>query len=147
MKSADVCPFCDIVNRKDRDAREVYRDSHVVAFFPLEPATLGHTLVVPRRHLADIWELDEETAARLAQATLRVSQAVKAAASPEGLNIIQSNGIVATQSIFHLHIHVVPRWHNDRIGPIWPPETSYSEDQKDNVWRLIREAGRTRTIK
>lgn len=136
------CPFCEIVQREDRDAREVYRDEHVVAFFPLEPATLGHTLVVPRQHIPDIWALDEATAERLAVATTRVSAAVKKALQPEGLNIIQSNGKAATQTVLHLHVHIVPRWENDAIGRIWPPETSYSEEEKDDAWERLRAACR-----
>ncbi len=136
------CPFCEIVQREDPDAREVYRDEHVVAFFPLEPATLGHTLVVPREHVPDIWSLDDLTAERLAIATKAISAAVKDALKPEGLNIIQSNGKAATQTVFHLHVHVVPRWENDSVGRIWPPETSYSERQKDDAWDRLKSACR-----
>ena len=106
------CPFCDIV-RRDEHAREVYRDEHVVAFFPLEPATLGHTLIVPRMHIPDIWSLDDDTAGHLARVTVRLSAAVREALSPAGLNVIQSNGAAATQTVFHLHVHVVPRWEGD----------------------------------
>lgn len=134
------CPFCEIVQREDPDAREVYRDDHVVAFFPLEPATLGHTLVVPRAHVPDIWSLDDETAERLAVATTRLAQVVKHALAPEGLNVIQSNGKAATQTVFHLHVHIVPRWENDAVGRIWPPETNYSEAQKDDAWERLRRA-------
>ena len=133
------CPFCEIVQRDDPDAREVYRDGHVVAFFPLEPATLGHTLVVPRKHVPDIWALDEDTAAHLGRAVVRLSQAVRTAMEPQGLNIIQSNGEVATQTVLHLHVHIVPRWEGDAIGRIWPPETDYSESEKDYVWEELRE--------
>ena len=136
------CPFCEIVQREAPDAREVYRDEHVVAFFPLEPATLGHTLVVPRQHIPDIWTLDEATAAHLARATVRLAAAVRDAVEPQGLNIIQSNGEAATQTVFHLHVHIVPRWGGDVVGRIWPPETSYSEDQKDDAWDRLREACR-----
>ena len=136
------CPFCEIVQREDPDTREVYRDEHVVAFFPLEPATLGHTLVVPREHLADVWSLDEQTAERIAVATTRLSRVVKDTLTPEGLNIIQSNGKAATQTVFHLHVHIVPRWENDAVGRIWPPETHYSEKQKDDAWERLRSACR-----
>jgi histidine triad (HIT) family protein len=136
--SSDDCPFCEIVNRNDRDVREVYRDGDVVVFFPDEPATLGHTLVVPRRHVSDIWSLDPDLAGELGKATVKVANAVKRAMQPDGLNVIQSNGDAATQTVMHLHIHVVPRWHNDRIGRIWPPESSYSEIEKDAAWEAIR---------
>jgi histidine triad (HIT) family protein len=121
---------------------EVYRDEHVVAFFPLKPATLGHTLVVPRVHIPDIWSLDDATAQRMAVVTMRLSAAVREALDPEGLNIIQSNGRAASQTVFHLHVHIVPRWEDDAVGRIWPPETSYSEEQKDEAWDRLRAACR-----
>lgn len=132
------CPFCEIASRDDPDAREVYRDNETVAFFPIEPATLGHTLVIPRRHVVDIWELGDELGCRLTMVTLRAAHAIRQAMQPHGLNIIQSNGTAATQTVFHLHVHVVPRWEGDGIGRIWPPETNYSEDAKDDAWESIR---------
>ncbi len=133
------CPFCEIAAREAPDAREVYRDDMVIAFFPLEPATLGHTLVAPRRHVRDIWDIDEELAGHVAAVTLRTAHAVRAAMDPAGLNVIQSNGLTATQTVLHLHVHVVPRWEGDGLGRIWPPETHYSEDQKDHAWQAIRD--------
>lgn len=91
-----------------------------VAFFPLCPASLGHTLVVPRRHIPDIWELPEQTAAHLSRTVLRGAAALRAAVAPDGLNIIQSSGAAATQTVPHLHAHLVPRWAADAMGPIWP---------------------------
>ena len=113
------CPFCAIIMGEGW-AREIYRDDHAVAFFPLRPATLGHTLVVPRRHIPDIWELPEADAACLSRTVLRVATALRAAVTPDGLNIIQSNGVAATQTVPHLHVHLVPRWAADAMGPIWP---------------------------
>lgn len=133
------CSFCEIVQRQESNVREVYRDDHVIAFFPLEPATLGHTLIIPREHIPDIWALDEDTAAHLAKAVVRLSKAVQIAVEPEGLNIIQSNGEVATQTVFHLHVHIVPRWTGDAVGRIWPPETNYSEEAKDYMWERLSE--------
>lgn len=132
------CPFCEIIQREDRDVREVYRDRDVVAFFPTDPATLGHTLIVPREHIPDVWSLSENTAGELARAVVRISAAVKRALSPEGLNVIQSNGTAASQTVFHVHVHLVPRWENDAIGRIWPSDTHYTEDQKDEAWERLR---------
>jgi len=143
----DDCPFCQIVRRDDEDAREVYRDGDVVAFFPLEPATLGHTLLIPRQHVRDIWGLDERTAAALAGAAVRLARVMQLALEPEGLNIIQSNGEVASQTVPHVHVHLVPRWSGDPFGRIWPPETSYTDRQKDEVWAKLREACRGESAK
>jgi histidine triad (HIT) family protein len=136
------CPFCEIVQADDPETREVYRDDHVVAFFPLEPATLGHTLVIPLQHIPDIWALDEDTALQLARVTVRLANVMRHALQPEGLNVIQSSGSVATQTVPHLHVHLVPRWTGDVVGRIWPPETNYSEDQKDSAWETLRAACR-----
>lgn len=136
------CPFCEIVDRDDPDAREVYRDEHTVAFFPTEPAVLGHTMVIPRAHVPDIWHLDDATAQQLSLTTLRIATAIRDTLRPDGLNIIQSNGEAASQSVFHLHVHLVPRRNRDRIGRIWPPESDYSEQQKDEAWELLRTACR-----
>jgi len=132
------CPFCEIVQREDRDVREVYRDDHVVAFFPTEPATLGHTLVIPRDHVPDIWSLSGDLAAALGRVVVHLAAAVQRAVEPQGLNIIQSNGEVATQTVMHLHIHLLPRWEHDGIGHIWPSETHYTEHQKDGAWERLR---------
>lgn len=137
------CPFCQIValDALDAlDAREVYRDELVIAFFPTDPAVLGHTMVVPRQHVETIWDLQESLAERLATVTVRIARVVRDTLRPDGLNIIQSNGSAATQTVMHLHIHVVPRWEGDSIGPIWPPESDYSEEQKDTVWDALRKA-------
>ena len=134
------CPFCEIVDRNDPDVREVYRDANVVAFFPTAPAVLGHTLVIPRRHVPDIWSLRTEEAAQLSAAVLRLADAIRAAVVPEGFNVIQSNGAAATQTVSHLHVHLVPRNEGDAMGPIWPQETDYSEDRKDDVLNRVKSA-------
>lgn len=142
VSAVDDCPFCEIVQRDDPDAREVYRDENVVAFFPTEPAVLGHTLVVPREHVPDVWSLSEGSASHLARATVRLGGAIREAVEPEGLNIIQSNGEAATQTVFHLHVHLVPRWDGDAMGTIWPEETDYSERAKDQMQDRVRQACR-----
>ncbi|MCF6506837.1 HIT domain-containing protein [Blastococcus sp. MG754426] len=139
MTNDPDCPFCEIVTHEE-PAREVLRTDKVVAFFPLEPATLGHTMIIPREHIPDIWSLDDQTARDLTDATLRVARAIRAAIPIDGLNIIQSNGEAATQSVFHLHVHVVPRRTDDAMGPIWPAETHWSEDDKNDAQVRIRTA-------
>lgn len=131
------CPFCEIVARK-ADAREVFRTDSVVAFFPPEPATLGHTLLVPRTHVRDIWNVSEDLAAELGCQIVKLAGAIKRVMRPDGLNVIQSNGAAATQTVMHLHVHVVPRWEDDAVGCIWPPDTHYPEGDKDEAWEALR---------
>lgn len=132
-----LCPFCAIVEREDRDVREACREQNVVVFFPDEPATLGHTLIAPRLYVSDIWALTPDLAAHLDRATLAVAQALRRSMQPDGINVIQSNGEAATQTVRHLHNHVIPRWSGDPIGRIWPPSMNYSEADKDAVWDAI----------
>lgn len=127
------CPFCAIIMGEGW-AREVCRDDHAVAFFPLWPAALGHTLVVPRRHIPDIWELPEADAACLSRTVLRVATALRAAATPLGWMIFSPSGVAATQTVPHLHVHLVPRWAADAMGPIWPAEPpSHPPQALDNL--------------
>lgn len=141
MKNGDnpprECPFCAIAAGRG-PAREIMRTEHVIAFLPDVPAVRGHTLVVPRAHVRDIWEVDEATGHMLADATRRVATAVAHATQAEGMNIIQSNGVAAGQSIFHLHIHVVPRHTGDRIPELWPPDADWSETELDSMASTMR---------
>ncbi len=63
---------------------------------------------------------------------------MRRAVAPQGLNVIQSNGEAATQTVFHLHVHLVPRWDGDSLGRIWPTDTHYTEGQKDQAWERLR---------
>jgi histidine triad (HIT) family protein len=139
---SEECSFCDIVAGTE-PARVVLDSLGVLAFFPKEPVTIGHTLVVPRKHIADLWSVDPGTAQALSHATLAVAHAVRSVFAPEGLNIIQSNGEAATQTVRHLHVHVLPRWRGDAMGPIWPDARQQDETSLDEaaaaLHRAIRE--------
>lgn len=131
MTTALSCPFCAIANDAAPHARVLYRDERVVAFFPLDPATRGHTLVVPRRHIPDVSGLTSTEARDLAVAVQRVAAMIMAGVQPQGLNIIQSNGSAATQTVDHLHVHLVPRWAGDRMGLTWPEGAAEDDAAQD----------------
>ncbi|MCW4000640.1 MAG: HIT family protein [Candidatus Bathyarchaeota archaeon] len=106
------CLFCKII-RKELPASFVYEDDTVVAFLSNHPVNLGHTLVVPKKHYATIYDIPEEEAAYLFSVAKRVAHAVRDAVDAEGLRIVQNNGEAGGQVVFHLHIHVIPmRPHN-----------------------------------
>lgn len=134
------CPFCTIVKKDDSDVYEVYRDEHVVAFFPTEPATPGHVLIIPHRHVAYLWDLTPEEATELSLATLHLSSVIKYALTPKGLNVIQSNGEAATQTVKHFHIHLVPRQPNDNMKLAWPEGNQCSEKEKITVLQKLHNA-------
>ncbi len=135
--NSSTCPFCAIVTGV-ADAKIVARFDSVIAFFPKRPACLGHTLLVPTDHIDDIWSLNVATATKLSKATLKVASAVRNAVDPEGLSIIQSNGEAATQTIMHLHIHVLPRWEGDGIGPVWPEDFNDDSGALEHVFTRVR---------
>ncbi|GGV24002.1 hypothetical protein GCM10010182_52940 [Actinomadura cremea] len=125
----DDCQFCAIV-AGELPARIVLAGAAAVAFAPLRPANPGHLLVVPRRHSADIWDVPPEDAHHLTDAVLRLSHAAREALAPDGLNVITSAGEAATQTVFHLHVHLVPRWHGDGFGDIWPKEPRVGAEEE-----------------
>lgn len=132
-----ACAFCAIADTES-GARLVLRTPEVVAFLPDVPAVLGHVLVIPRKHVADIWALDPPTSRVLAEAVLRVAGAVRSATGAEGLNVIQSNGDAAGQTVFHLHVHVVPRTHGDRMPALWPADAEWSREELSAVQERLR---------
>ncbi|MGW6529257.1 HIT family protein [Streptomyces venezuelae] len=133
------CVFCG-VEAGTQPARVVATTPDTLTFLPLNPVHPGHVLVAPSRHVADIWDLDEATAAGVGKAVLRAAHAVRVVHRPEGLNVIQSSGAVATQSVFHLHVHVVPRYTGDRMPRLWPEPAETDADRLDDSVRRLRAA-------
>ena len=111
-----------------------------MAFFPTDPATPGHTLIIPRAHVTDLWAAEHALGAELITAVIRVGRAIQRAVTPEGMNLISSSGEAAEQTVFHLHFHVVPRWRRDGFGRIWPPERPMDEAAKEDLADLVRAA-------
>lgn len=134
------CPFCAIARGEERTVEIVCEADSWVAFFPLNPATPGHTLVIPRTHVADLWSADAMVAADLMAAVIKVGRAITAALTPEGMNLITSAGETAEQTVFHLHLHVVPRWRRDGFDRIWPPDSRYEDADLGDVASRIRRA-------
>ncbi|HCZ8239491.1 TPA: HIT family protein [Staphylococcus aureus] len=95
---------------------KVYEDDYVYAFLDISQVTKGHTLLIPKKASANIFETDEETMKHLGAALPKVANAIKRAFNPDGLNIIQNNGEFADQSVFHIHFHLIPRYENDIDG-------------------------------
>ncbi|WP_437010173.1 HIT family protein [Streptomyces sp. enrichment culture] len=136
---AEECDFCSIA-RGEADAEVVFDSADNIAFMPLNPATPGHLLVIPKGHFRDIWELDASAAKSLIESTLIVAHGLRAAVNPQGLNMINSSGAAATQTVFHLHVHLVPRWEGDRLGNIWPPDRPLDEVIREELADEIRSA-------
>ena len=109
---------------------KVYEDGYVYAFLDISQVTKRHTLLIPKKASANIFETDEETMKHIGAALPKVANAIKRAFNPDGLNIIQNNGEFADQSVFHIHFHLIPRYENDIDGFGYKWETH--EDILDN---------------
>jgi histidine triad (HIT) family protein len=116
MTYADGCLFCKFV-KKEIEPAIVYEDEHVIAFLDINPAGIleGHTLVLPKKHAKDIFEVEEKELCEIIKAVKKISAAVKEISGAEGINIIQNNGKAAGQAMEHIHFHIIPRRMGDGI--------------------------------
>lgn len=137
MTSVPECVFCRIVSDA-APARIVGRLPGAVAFLPLRPAATGHVLVVPNGHVTSPVEMGGVAGRDLADAVLVIARRVLEVLQPEGLNILQSTGAAATQSVDHLHVHVVPRAHGDGLPALWPPGRQWAERDLDRIAAALR---------
>ncbi len=135
--SPENCVFCKIV-RGEESAIIVCESDNCLAFFPTKPAVMGHTLVIPRQHVPDLWHATEILEAELMSMVVTVGRALDSVLRPHGMNLISSAGAEASQTVFHLHLHVVPRWRGDVMGRIWPRSRPANEALKRDVAALIR---------
>ena len=110
-----TCIFCDIV-RGDAPATRVYEDDDLLALLDIRPITRGHTLIVPKQHFAELEDLDADAGARLFRLGHRLALAVRRSdLDADGANLVLNDGSAAFQSVPHVHLHVVPRRHGDKM--------------------------------
>ena len=107
-----MCIFCKIA-AGEIPSFKVYEDDLVLAYLDINPFTLGHTLVIPKRHSEGLLDTDAATLAELIQRVQKVAAHIKTALPCDGFNVLQNNGECAGQTVHHLHFHIVPRYNND----------------------------------
>jgi len=134
----ETCPFCRIASGKAQ-ASIVYEDEHVLAFMDLNPVDVGHTLVIPRKHWENIYEIPEETLTKLITLVKRVCIAVKKTVDTEGIKIIQLNGRAAGQVVFHLHFHIIPASSNSGVWRRHHGRLASERTKLDETAQKIRE--------
>jgi histidine triad (HIT) family protein len=120
MATDPDCIFCKIV-AGELPATKVEEDDRTIAFMDINPGTPGHALVVPKAHVRDLLEIDPEELAAVAQAAQRLAKRMPQALGADGVNLINSCGAAAWQTVFHFHIHVIPRYENDPLRLPWTP--------------------------
>lgn len=113
------CVFCRIISG-EVDSATIFEDESTLAFLDLRQSNEGHVLIVPRNHVEQIYDLDEDTATALAVSVCKVARAVRRVYSPDGLSIWQSNGPAAFQEVPHVHWHVFPRYTDDGHLVVYP---------------------------
>jgi len=113
------CVFCKIVAGQIPSTR-VYEDGQVLAFMDIGHVNPGHTLVAVKKHAATVFELEEAQAEAIGRALVKISRALKKTFEPEGLSVYQANGKAAGQTVFHYHVHLLPRHAGDGMELTWP---------------------------
>ena len=128
----DDCIFCKLSNG-DIPTNALYEDDVVKVIFDLNPASKGHVLILPKNHFDDIYSMDDATAAHVFQVAVKVAKAMKETLGCEGLNIVQNNGEIAGQTVFHFHMHLIPRYLNAKNNDIlnWSHETFSPEEMAE----------------
>lgn len=129
------CIFCKIV-AGEIPSYKVYEDDVVLAFLDITQGTKGHTLVIPKKHVENIYELDEELASEFFKRVPKIARAIKEAFNPIGLNIVNNND-KPLQSVFHYHIHLIPRYEDD--GMVLSTLNNYGKFESDYLAGLAKE--------
>ena len=128
------CIFCSII-KGDIPCAKVYEDEHVLAFLDLSQVTKGHTLVIPKVHKENVYELTPDIAKHIFEAVPKIANAIKSEYNPIGLNILNNNGEHAGQSVFHFHMHLIPRYgKGDGFGAVWKThESEYTPEELQKI--------------
>lgn len=133
------CIFCKIANG-EISSKTLFEDEFFRVILDINPAALGHALILPKKHAANIFELDEETASRVFVLAKKMAGVMTEALGCEGFHVLQNNGETAGQTVFHFHVHLLPRYKNDRLGlamePKVPVECDLEQVQKTILEKL-----------
>ena len=127
--------FTRIING-EIPALKVYEDVDTLAFLDIAPASPGHTLVICKNEVATLMELSDAQLLATARTTQRVAAALQKALQPDGINIMQNNGMAAGQTVFHYHVHLIPRWNDDGVIQFWQPKSMSQADFAEIVTKI-----------
>lgn len=131
----DKCIFCKIANG-EIPSKTIYEDEDFRAILDLGPATKGHALILPKEHFKDLFELPEEAASKVIVLAKRLAAQMKDKLDCDGFNIMQNNGEVAGQTIFHFHMHLIPRYKEDHQKIEWD-KSEPSQEELETVRKQI----------
>lgn len=130
------CIFCKIANGEIPSA-DVYEDGDFRVILDLGPASKGHALILPKTHAANLFELPDELAQKAMIVAKKVGGKLVEALGCDGLNVVQNNGEAAGQTVFHFHMHLIPRNNGDQVGVTWNPG-KLSDEDKEEILAKVR---------
>ena len=134
---AENCIFCKIANG-EIPAATLYEDEYFRVILDLGPASKGHALILPKQHAADLFELPDEVAAKVLPLAKTIAARLKEGLGADGINLVQNNGKAAGQTVFHFHMHLIPRYQNDTVNVTWKPGT-LTEESKQEILDLCKQ--------
>ena len=129
------CIFCKIANGEIPSAT-LYEDEDFRVILDLGPASKGHALILPKAHAANIYEISDDMAAKAMILAKKMSTKMTEALKCDGFNIVQNNGEPAGQTVFHFHMHLIPRYEGDQVGITWKPGTLTDEVKNEILEKL-----------
>lgn len=131
------CIFCKIVNGEIPSAK-VFENENVVAFLDISQVTKGHTLVIPKVHKENVFELTPEIAQQIFEVVPKIANALKSTYNPVGMNLVNNNGEKAGQTVFHYHVHLIPRYgEGDGFGAVW--KSNQSDYSSEDFQKMVSE--------
>lgn len=134
MRDKD-CVFCKIVDGVIPSAK-LFEDEDFVIILDIGPATFGHALIIPKNHYANIYEMPEELLSRSICLAKVWGEKIVKALHADGLNLVQNNGLAAGQTVFHYHLHLIPRYEKDAVGDLWTPGSLSDEQRMELIEKL-----------
>lgn len=128
----DDCFFCKIA-AGEIPSRKIYEDSDLIAIMDLNPTSKGHSLIIPKEHCTNIYDIDEDIAAKVMKTAKKLATKMTVALNCDGFNLLQNNGETAGQTMFHFHMHLIPRYKDADNNMLKFTSVSFSDEEMDSI--------------
>ena len=128
----DDCIFCKIA-AGEIPSRKIYEDSDLIAIMDLNPTSKGHSLIIPKEHCTNIYDIDEDIAAKVMKTAKKLATKMTVALNCDGFNLLQNNGETAGQTMFHFHMHLIPRYKDADNNILKFTSVSFSDEEMDAI--------------
>ena len=123
------CIFCKIISGEIPSAT-IYEDEEFKVILDRFPSSLGHTLIIPKKHIENIFEMPVQKGGKLFELAIKIAPIIKKELNCDGINILQNNGVAAGQSVNHFHLHIIPRYENDGVLSSWEAQNPTDEEME-----------------